>query len=190
MKRRVVIAGAGVRGLCFARGLLERVNEYSELVALYDTNSVRMEGFNKLVKADIPMYTDFRKMLEEAKPTAMIVTVPDYLHPELIEMGFAAGLEVFTEKPMAMNREGIERIKALEEKYGKKVIVTFNYRFTPHSKALKEIMMKKPIGKIYSATFEWTLDLTHGQEYFTAGTRIWTKAAGFLCTKRPTTLTC
>jgi len=165
-KRRVVIAGAGVRGLCFARGMLNRVKDYSEFAALYDTNSARMQGFNNLLGTNIPMYTDFNKMVEEIKPTSMIVCVPDYKHPELIEMGFAAGLEVFTEKPMAMNREGIEKIRALEEKYGKKVIVTFNYRFTPHSQALKKIMMQKPIGKIMSATFEWTLDLTHGQEYF------------------------
>jgi len=166
MKRRVVIAGAGVRGLCFARGMLEKVGQYSEWVALYDTNPARMQGFNNLLKTNVPMYTDFNQMLKEAQPTTIIVCVPDCSHPELIEMGFAAGLEVMTEKPMAMCREGIERIRAAEKKYGKKVIVTFNYRFKPHSCAIKQLMMTKPIGKINSVNFEWHLDLTHGQEYF------------------------
>ena len=166
MKRRVVIAGAGVRGLCFARGMLNQVQNYTDFVALYDTNPARMQGFNNLLKTNVPMYTDWNKMLNEAKPDTIIVTVPDCEHADLIEMAFAAGLKVFTEKPMSMNREGIERIRRAEEKYGQKVTVTFNYRYQPYSCAIKELMMKKPIGKILNVNFEWRLDLTHGQEYF------------------------
>ena len=62
MKRRVVIAGAGVRGLCFAKGMLNQVQDYTDFVALYDTNAARMQGFNNLLKANVPMYTDWNKI--------------------------------------------------------------------------------------------------------------------------------
>ena len=144
MKKRIAIAGAGVRALCFARAILGQVKDHSEMVALYDTNDSRMTGFNNLLKSAIPQYTDFDRMVRETKPDILIVCVPDYAHPELIEMGFAAGLEIITEKPMAMNREGIERIRAAELKYGKEVTVAFNMRFAPYSAAIKEVMKSNP----------------------------------------------
>ena len=166
MKRRVVIVGTGDRALGFADGLLHRVNEYSELVGLYDINPARIEGFQYLIRAKIPGFTDFDEMLKTVKPDTLMVCVPDRLHPEFVERGFAAGLDVVTEKPMAMSREGIERIVRAEKRFGRKVIVTFNLRFQPYSTAVKELMMKHPIGRITSVNAEWFIDRTHGQEYF------------------------
>jgi len=166
MKRRVVIAGCGTRALNFADGFLNRVSEHSELVGLYDKNSARIEGFNKLIDRNIPGFTDWDEMLRTAKPDTLVIIVPDHLHPEFVEKGFAAGLDVVTEKPMAMNREGIERIHAAEVKYGKEVIVTFNMRFTPYSAAIKKLLMDNPIGRITNVNAEWYIDRTHGQEYF------------------------
>ena len=165
--RRVVLAGCGTRALNFADGLLHRVSEYSQLVGLYDNNPERMEGFKVLIKnSEVPCFTDFDEMLRTVRPDTMVVLVPDRLHPEFVERGFAAGLDVVTEKPMAMNREGINRIRAAEIKYGKEVIVTFNMRFSPYSAAIKKVMMEHPVGRITSVNAEWFIDRTHGNEYF------------------------
>lgn len=166
MKKRVVLAGCGTRALNFADGLINRVNQYSELVALYDNNAERMEGFKQLIHRNVPSFTDWDEMLKTAKPDTLMILVPDHLHPEFVERGFAAGLDVVTEKPMAMSREGINRIHAAELKYGKEVIVTFNMRFQPYSAAIKKVMMENPIGKITNVNAEWFIDRTHGQEYF------------------------
>jgi predicted dehydrogenase len=166
MKKRIAIAGAGTRALCFGRAILGRVKDYSEMVALYDTNDARMDGFNTLLKSNVPKFTDFDEMVRVAKPDTLIVCVPDSAHPEVIEKGFAAGLNIITEKPMAMNREGIERIRQTEIKYGKEVTVAFNMRFAPYSAAIKKIMKENPIGKITNVNAEWMIDRYHGQQYF------------------------
>lgn len=166
MKKRIAIAGAGTRALCFGRAILGRVKDYSEMVALYDTNDARMDGFNNLLKSNVPKFTDFDEMVRVAKPDTLIVCVPDHAHPEIIEMGFAAGLDIITEKPMAMNREGIERIRQAEIKYGKEVTVAFNMRFSPYSAAIKKVMKDNPIGKITNVNAEWMIDRYHGQQYF------------------------
>ncbi|MBR2344327.1 MAG: Gfo/Idh/MocA family oxidoreductase [Lentisphaeria bacterium] len=166
MKKRVVIAGTGTRALNFAEGLLHRVNEYSELVGLFDINMSRIKGFQYLIKAEIPGFIDFEEMLRTVKPDTLLVCVPDYLHPEFVEKGFAAGLDVVTEKPMAMDRAGIERIRNAERKYNKEVIVTFNVRFQPYAAAIKKLLMEKPVGNINNVVAEWFIDRTHGQEYF------------------------
>ncbi|MCI5779145.1 MAG: Gfo/Idh/MocA family oxidoreductase [Lentisphaeria bacterium] len=165
--RRVVLAGCGTRALNFADGLLHRVSEYSQLVGLYDNNPARMEGFKVLIgNGEVPCFTDFDTMLRTVKPDTMVVLVPDRLHPEFVERGFAAGLNVVTEKPMAMDREGVNRIRAAEIKYGKEVVVTFNMRFSPYSAAIKKVMMDHPVGRITSVNAEWFIDRTHGNEYF------------------------
>ena len=166
MKRRVALIGCGTRALNYADGLLNRVDGYSQLVALFDNNPKRMDGFQVLIRHKVPCFTDFDEMVRVAKPDTIVVLVPDRLHPDFVERGFAAGLDVITEKPMAMCREGIERIRAAEIKYGKEVIVTFNLRFQPYSAAIKKMMMDNPIGRITSVNAEWFIDRTHGNEYF------------------------
>lgn len=164
--RRVAVAGCGVRALGFVKGIMERCADHSEVVALYDINPLRMKGFCQLVGREFPQYTDFQLMLREARPTVLLVCTPDYTHPDLVEMGFGAGLDVVTEKPMAMNRQGIQRILAAEKKYGKQVTVAFNYRFIPYSTAAREVMKSKPVGDILSVHAQYFLDYVHAREYF------------------------
>ncbi len=166
MKKRIAIAGTGTRALNFADGIINRCAGSSELVGLYDLNGVRMQGFCKLIGREIPSFTEFAEMVRTVKPDTLMICVTDCAHPELIEMAFAHGLDAIVEKPMAMTREGIEHIRRAEEKYQRKVTVTFNMRFSPYSAKIKEVLMEKPIGEIFTVSAEWFIDRTHGNEYF------------------------
>lgn len=166
MTRRIAIAGTGTRALNFADGIIRRCKGCSELVGLYDLNNKRMEGFCELIGREVPSYTDFKLMIKEQKPDTLLICVTDKAHPELVEMAFSHNLDAIVEKPLAMNRGGIQRIKAAEEKYGRKVMVTFNMRFAPYSAKIKEVLLEKPIGEIKTVSAEWFIDKTHGIEYF------------------------
>ena len=166
MTKRIAIAGTGTRALNFADGIIQRCQGHSELVGLYDLNDKRMEGFCELIDRKIPSYTDFELMLKEREPDTLMICTTDKAHPELVEMAFAHDLDAVVEKPLAMNRAGLERVKAAEEKYGRKVMVTFNMRFAPYSAKIKELLLEKPIGEIKTVSAEWFIDKTHGIEYF------------------------
>lgn len=166
MKKRIVIAGAGTRALNFADGILNRCSEHSELVGLYDLNPGRMKGFCTLIGHDVPSFTDFPEMVRSVRPETVVVCTTDRTHPELIELAFAHGLDAIVEKPMAIDREGIERIRRAEEKFSRRVVVTFNMRFAPYSAAIKEVLLEKPVGEIFTVSAEWFIDRTHGNEYF------------------------
>jgi predicted dehydrogenase len=166
MKTKFAIAGTGTRALNFAEAILNRCSETAELVALYDLNPLRMEGFCKLIGTRIPSYTDYSKLTAETAPDTMIVCVTDKAHPELIEMAFAHNQDVIVEKPMAITTEGINRIITAEKKYNRKVSVTFNMRYQPYAARIREVIMSKPIGEIRQVSAEWFIDLTHGIEYF------------------------
>jgi predicted dehydrogenase len=53
-----------------------------------------------------------------------------------------------------------------ERKSGKKLIVTFNYRYSPHRQRMYEILREGDIGELTSVDFHWYLDVYHGADYF------------------------
>jgi predicted dehydrogenase len=166
MKKRYAIAGVGVRSLCFAKSLLNDHWDCTEIAAFFDNNPLRMKGFNELLKTDIPCFTDFAEMVEVGNPTHLIIGTPDYTHDEFIELAFANNLDVICEKPMATTAGKVRRILDLEKQFGRKIIVSFNYRYIPYVAKIKEIIQSGVIGKVLSVTLDWHLDRAHGPEYF------------------------
>ena len=77
-------------------------------------------------------YTDFDLMMKETKPEILIVTTMDSTHDEFIIKGLNYGSNILTEKPMTTDEVKCQAILEAQRKSGKELIVTFNYRFSPH----------------------------------------------------------
>ncbi len=105
-------------------------------------------------------------MLRETKPDYVIVTTVDGLHDEHIVKALEAGCNVITEKPMTTDEVKCKRILDAEKKTGKKVVVAFNYRHSVHAMQVKELLVKRRIGKPVSVDFNWYLNVYHGADYF------------------------
>jgi predicted dehydrogenase len=60
----------------------------------------------------------------------------------------------------------MQAILDAEKRTGKKVTVTFNYRYSPHRAKIWELLREGAIGKITSVDFHWYLDTSHGADYF------------------------
>lgn len=118
------------------------------------------------MKVDCSTYTDFDKMMRENKPDMLIVTTVDAFHDEYIVKGLEYGANVITEKPMTTDEKKCQRILDAERRTGKKVIVTFNYRYSPHRLKIYELLQAGEIGDITSVDFHWYLDTRHGADYF------------------------
>ena len=52
-----------------------------------------------------PSFTDHIKMLDTAKPDAVIVAVPTKFHAKIVEDLLNRNIHVFTEKPFCLNPE-------------------------------------------------------------------------------------
>ena len=129
------------------------------LVGIFDTNSIRCKYVRDNVdNADIPVYADFDMMLQETCPDIVIVTTIDRYHHEYIIKALEFGCDAITEKPMTIDEEKCNAILDAEKRTGKKVIVTFNYRFAPYATRIKELLKEGAIGKILSVDFEYLLD--------------------------------
>jgi len=167
MKKRYALIGTGNRGhYMFAKPIVRKYKKQAELVAICDANPKRLELTNNIIKRNIPIYTNFDKMLNEIKFDTLIVATKDSTHHEFIIKALETGHDVITEKPMTIDDEKCRAILKAEEESKRKVTVTFNYRYVPYVTRIKELLHKGIIGDIISVDFQWYLDTSHGADYF------------------------
>ncbi|MCU0338242.1 MAG: Gfo/Idh/MocA family oxidoreductase [Spirosomaceae bacterium] len=166
-KRRVAMVGTGSRGTgMWGRSVAKRYAEQVEFVGLCDINPGRVETVKKYMEVSCPTFTDFEKMMRETKPETLIVTTVDATHHEFIIKGMEMGANIITEKPMTTDERKCQAILEAERRTGKKVTVTFNYRYSPHRQKLYELLRQGVIGDLVSVDFHWYLDIHHGADYF------------------------
>lgn len=185
--KRYVLAGAGNRG-CWMYAVAIR-DEYSDVAALagiMDTNRKRAE----YVKAqmgpegkEIPVYTDFERMLREVRPDCAIITTIDKSHSDYVVQALDMGIDVICEKPLTTDEEKLNRILDARERSGKHVTVTFNCRYMPHFTRIRELLLQGAVGEVYSVHFEWMLDCVHGADYFRRWHRRMENSGGLLVHK-------
>jgi predicted dehydrogenase len=170
-KQRVALVGTGVRGLgMWGPELLAEEGHKVEMVGMCDINSLRLEVARKHMKStagvEVPVYTDFDRMIHETKPEQIIVTSVDSVHHTHIVRAMELGCDVITEKPMTTDPAKLKEILEAQKRTGREITVTFNYRFSPHRRVMKEILESGELGEITSLDFHWYLDVQHGAAYF------------------------
>jgi predicted dehydrogenase len=166
-KMKLVLVGTGIRGLSmWGRDVVKAYSDRVEFVGLSDKNEGRMQLGKAYLEVDCPLYLDFDQMLRETSPDVVIVTTMDSTHHEFIIKGLNAGMHVITEKPMTTDELKVQAILDAERLSGKQVLVTFNYRYSPHRQKLYELLQEGAIGKVTSVDFHWYLDTSHGADYF------------------------
>ena len=166
-RRRYALVGTGNRGTTmWGRDLLAGWRNAVDLVAICDTNSLRAERARTMIGSNAPIYTDIDTTLAQTRPDLVIVCTRDSNHDDIIVAALEAGADVITEKPMTTTPEKIRRIRDAEKRTGRRVDVSFNYRFAPTAYRLKEMLLSGAIGTLTSVDFHWYLDTRHGADYF------------------------
>ena len=146
--KRYAIVGCGGRSSFFYSSLAKDYQSTSIIVGLCDTNQTRMNVANENLKAlsyplaPIPTYksADFEKMIKETKPDEVIITTMDRTHDIYIIKTLELGCNVITEKPMTIDEVRCQAIIDAVNRTGKKVRVTFNYRYAPHNTKIYELL--------------------------------------------------
>ena len=172
-KTRYAIVGTGGRSAMYSGAIYNHYQEHAELVAYCDTNQTRMDYYNNLYATEngaalLPTYKpdQFEEMIKTEKVDTVIVTSVDRTHHVYIIRAMEAGCDVITEKPMTVDDNKCRDILDAVERTGKKIRVTFNYRYAPRNSKVKELLQSGIIGDIKSVHFEWLLNTSHGADYF------------------------
>ena len=166
-QKRIALVGTGVRGsTLWGKNLAENYGEQVQFVALCDINPGRLAFVHETMGVDCPTYTDFDRMMREARPEWVIVTTVDATHDRFIIGAMEYGANVITEKPLTTDAAKCQAILDAQKRTGREVLVTFNYRHSPHNTAIKQLLHDKRVGQVTSVDFSWYLNVYHGASYF------------------------
>lgn len=169
--KRYAQVGLGGRAAMFQKAVLETFKDSCQMVGYCDNNQGRLE---KAVAETSEKGTElkgypaeeFDKMISECKPDCVIVTTRDCYHDEYLCRAMELGCDAITEKPMTIDEKKCMRILETQKRTGKKVTVTFNYRYSPSRSQIKDLLISGVIGNVLSVDFHWMLDTRHGADYF------------------------
>jgi predicted dehydrogenase len=170
--KRFAVVGTGGRAGMFIQAITDTYRDSCELVALCDLSQTRMNWHNQKIQmrsgAAVPTYhaDQFDKMISDTRPDTVIVATIDATHHHYIIRAMELGCDVITEKPMTTDAEKAQSIFDAIDRTGKKLRVTFNYRYAPTFTKLRELIMQGVIGRPLSVDFSWLLDTYHGADYF------------------------
>lgn len=171
-KKRYAVVGVGGRSEMYTNALVETYKDTCELVGLCDINQGRLDLRNRRIAdrhAAVPTFLagQFDQMIAQVKPDVVIVTTgPDATHADYICRAMELGCDVVAEKPMTTDEVRCRRILETARRTGRKIQVTFNYRYSPPRSQVKELIQRGSIGEIFSVDFAWVLDTRHGADYF------------------------
>lgn len=144
-KINVGLVGAGRIGRVHAENLVYRVPE-ANLVAASD---VFVEAAQKLsAELDVPaVYQDPRHILDDKEIDAVLICSSTDTHAQFIEDAAAAGMQIFCEKPIALDLDQIDRALAAVERAGVKLMIGFNRRFDPNFRRVREAVAAGEVGE-------------------------------------------
>ena len=188
-KTRYVVVGTGGRSAMYIEGLSGPFADVGELAGFCDVSPARMAFYNeRLVKkgqAAVPTAppSDFEALLRAVRADRVIVTPPDRWHDHYIIRAMQAGCDVVCEKPMTIDAPRCRAILQATADTGRKLIVTFNYRYAPKCTKVKELLASGVIGRVVHVDYEWLLDTSHGADYFRRWHRRKANSGGLLVHK-------
>lgn len=176
-KRRYAVCGVSGRAIAmWIKPIYETFSNCAEFVGMLDIDPMRFKICKKQVPGteNVPTYMpdEFDKMVEETRPDAVFVVGKDCTHAQYIIKALEKGLDAITEKPMTTNWEDAIKVREAERKSKGKVTCTFNYRYNPQHKLIKELVLAGKVGRVTHVDLNWYIDIHHGASYFNRWNRM------------------
>ncbi|MFZ9301604.1 MAG: Gfo/Idh/MocA family protein [Chitinophagaceae bacterium] len=149
-KIRLALIGLGKMGishLSIAGG-----NPHVEIVGVCDTSKMVLTFLEK--QTPFKVYDDYRKMIVEVNPQAVILSVPTKHHAEIIEELLDKNMHVFAEKPLTLDAATSQKLANKAEALGLVNQVGYHNHFIGTFIELKRLLHKKILGDLYHFTAE------------------------------------
>ena len=157
-KLRLGIIGVGSQGNAYA-SLLSQIPDdpkwplppcpaHCMLGALCECDPDRLE-FLKKKYPDIPVYTDWKEMVNSDDVDMVITTVPHYLHPEIAIYCLEHGRNVLVEKPAGVFAKSVREMNECAKRHPETAFgIMFNQRTNSLYRKIKEIIDSGKLGQI------------------------------------------
>lgn len=163
--KNFAIIGFGGLGKMHFQNLL-KIGEERKDVKLVAICNDDLEAIKKTVQTNISsvsvenvdfskynLYSDYKQMIAEEKLDFAIVALPTWLHCEVCVYCMEHGIDVYTEKPMALTLEQCRKMKETSDKYGKRLMIGHCLRFSDEYIYIKKLIESNEYGKVKKAEF-------------------------------------
>lgn len=114
---RVALIGAGGISRAHTKAFSLFPSELS-LVAVCDTYESSARALAAEHGESVQVFSDHRKMLVDARPDAVVITLPHYLHHPVAKDCLHEGVPVLVEKPVTNNAAELRELAAIAEERG------------------------------------------------------------------------
>ena len=133
-----------------------------DLVALAEVHRGRLEEGVAALGGGATSYSDFRKLLDDKRVNAVVVSTPDHWHALMTMLACDAGKDVYVEKPLTLFvREGRWMIDVAART--KRVVqVGTQQRSGVHYQRARELMQSGKLGKIHSVRMQAVRNIGSG----------------------------
>lgn len=143
----------GIIGAGFIAELHAQAYEHCggvEIVGVADTD---LERAGALAAAHgCAPYPNAEKMLDEARPDAVSVCIPTWLHTDAVCQAAAGGAHVLCEKPLALTDQDCLRMLQAEKQYGVRIMAAQVLRWWPEYRAAWELKQSGRLGAVRCMT--------------------------------------
>ncbi|NMC08343.1 MAG: Gfo/Idh/MocA family oxidoreductase [Candidatus Lokiarchaeota archaeon] len=167
-----VIGAGGGRGRGWARHVksweMPVGSDTTELSAIADIDELALNRAAE--QLGCKAYKDYMDMLDKENLNLVIIATPHYTHAPMSIAAAERKIHVLCEKPMCINLEQADAMKAAVEKYKVMLAVGFQHRFNPIYVALKRAIEAGDIGEIFQINmiYHWW----RAENYFLNSTRV------------------
>jgi len=166
---KIGIIGLGNMGSVHCRHVTNLPN--TTLSAVCDSKEHRIKRITD--EYDVPAYTDYVTMLDEADLDGIIIATPHYDHPDITIAAFERGIHVLVEKPIAVHVNDANRmIEAYAEVQKTHPNLVFEAMFMQrtwgHWLKIKEMIDNGELGQLIRTTWIIT-DWFRTQSYYDSG---------------------
>jgi predicted dehydrogenase/threonine dehydrogenase-like Zn-dependent dehydrogenase len=143
-KIRIAVVGAGGFAVGTHLPHLKKLSVLYEIRAICSRTGHQAQGIAKEYDAAYAT-TEFEQVLADPDVDAILIATRHHLHAPMALQALMAGKHVLVEKPLAMNQNELEKIKAFfaEKKDAPILLTGFNRRFSPHLRRIHEITERR-----------------------------------------------
>lgn len=142
---KAAVIGVGAMGQHHAR-----VYDHMPATRLVGVADASVEASERVAQLHHTVaYTDYRRLLDQARPQVVTVAVPTEFHHRVVLEALAAGCHVLIEKPIAATEEQAQELIERADLLGRKLMVGHIVRFDPAVRELKERLEAGELGRIF-----------------------------------------
>ncbi|ASK66024.1 oxidoreductase [Brachybacterium avium] len=146
----VAVVGLGKMGLSH----LSMINAHPDVrvVGICDATGYMLDVLTKYT--GLPTFKDLTRMLDEARPDALIVATPTHLHSGMVREALRRNIHVFCEKPFMIDPAESEELADLARRSGLVTQVGYHNRFVGTFAEVHRLLELGVLGTVTTALAE------------------------------------